>query len=445
MLQILAGLVTIVYSFTYFRIPEDVFGNALPLQFLFGVSSFVAIVFSFLFNEKVRMSERARSYLSTASLFLSYLLCDLVFRWVVSQGDFLSGYFDLSLFAIDFLKYVSCFSSGFVVYLALRRSPGSLLLLQKTLLASGILAICTSFVLLALYYLGYQSGNSFLARSYLDAYVGVWPSNGLDSLPRLSGGSIEPQQFSVVFLTPLLLMISPRYIRSLWPFALLGIIALVISQSKFIIASFSLIILYLLIVYKPWRRFISISVISFSPPFLYFLSQLPVFSQTLEDGAESVAFTERQDNLGFLVYQIFENFWHGVGAGQYATSVNDLLHFDLLKRNYIPNLDYLKIFAETGVIGFLLTIYLLWRVVRGAVADKKNISPEDREQHLAFLIGTFGLLLNMFFAYQYLQNLFWINIGFLMFYSGDQFNTLSKTGVDSIGASMQMETLPSQE
>jgi O-antigen ligase len=83
---------------------------------------------------------------------------------------------------------------------------------------------------------------------------------------------------------------------------------------------------------------------------------------------------------------------------------------------YTPNMDFLKVFAETGVLGFLLLILLLGFLVRGFVRGYAVVPASKRPTYLALLLGALAIMLNMTIGYELLHAFFWINVGTLLYY-----------------------------
>jgi O-antigen ligase len=267
--------------------------------------------------------------------------------------------------------------------------------------------------LLGLYFAGFRTELTIIAPSFGGA-LGVWPTG--DGLPRLAGPTAEPQQLSVALLTPLLLMLSRDYIRRLWPLAILTGTALLLSQSKFAVISMLVVILYLAVVYKRWRPLIAIGAIIASPDLVLALLRLPTFSVTLEAGFSAGAFVERLSNLVLLLGIIREYPFFGIGPGHYGVYWGQAIHGDpRYNPGYTPNMDFLKVFAETGIVGFVLILFLLGYLVRIFARASRPILPGERSQYWAFFLGALAIMLNMTIGYELLHAFFWINIGALLY------------------------------
>ncbi len=425
MAQVLAILLGALYCFTWLRIPQDVIGQILPAQRIISWLGLLAIFIYILFKKPPALSEQAKSYLGTTAFFLVYLFVDLACRLIATEGQFLSdSYFDFLAFISDFAKYLGSFSAAFLVYFALKQKPKIEELFIRSLLFSGTACIFLTIIFVGLFYAGFSTENDVLAPTF-GGTVGVWPTGGL--IPRLAGTTAEPQQFSIVFLTPMFLMLTKRYIRQFWPIALLSFVALLLSQSKFALISIVFVVIYVFVIYKPYRFVITLASALLSPLILYILSNLPVFTQTLEEGLESQAVTERASNAGELIFIAFSYPITGIGAGQYAPFVNWFVGGEVLPKGYTPNLDYLKILSETGIIGFLLMITLLVSLVRNLYGDLKYIPEDSRDSYFAFLLSGTVILLSMFFSYEFLHAIFWINLGYLI-YVQDCFSAEIKQG-----------------
>jgi O-antigen ligase len=83
---------------------------------------------------------------------------------------------------------------------------------------------------------------------------------------------------------------------------------------------------------------------------------------------------------------------------------------------YTPNMDFLKVFAETGILGFVLILFLLGYLVRTFARASRAILPEERSQYWAFFLGAMAIMLNMTIGYELLHAFFWINVGMLLYY-----------------------------
>ncbi len=78
-------------------------------------------------------------------------------------------------------------------------------------------------------------------------------------------------------------------------------------------------------------------------------------------------------------------------------------------------MDFLKILAEVGIIGFLIVVALLVSLIRLVARGYKRISPDKRDRYLAFFLGALAILCNMLIGYELLHVFFWINMGMLMY------------------------------
>jgi hypothetical protein len=413
MVQSLAILLGALYCFTWLRIPQDVVGQVLPAQRLVSWLGLLVICIVVLLGKPPSLNAQAKTYISAATLFLTYLLVDFVLRFVMSEGQLLTdGYFDLQSFISDFAKYLGSFSATFLVYFALKQQPEAERLFIRALLFSGTACIACTFLFLALYYSGFTTDNEVLAPTF-GGVLGVWPTGGL--LPRLAGTTAEPQQFSIVFITPLLLMLTKQYIRKFWPIAIASFAALLVCQSKFSLLSILFVVIYVFIIYKPYRSTIALVTMFTTPIMLYALASLPTFTQTLDEGLESGAIVDRVSGASELIFITLNYPINGIGAGQYASFVNWTVGFEVFPKNVYPNLDYLKILGETGCIGFLLMIFILWTLLSGFYKDLKHIPETAREKYFAVLLGGTVIIFSMFFSYEILHAIFWINVGYLIY------------------------------
>ena len=285
--------------------------------------------------------------------------------------------------------------------------------LERLLIFGGAASIVIAYILLFLYWGGYRSTNEVLAHSF-GGSLGVWPTGSF--LPRLAGTTAEPQQFSVAFLTALMLMLSRRYVRFFWPVALAGLLALLLSQSKFALISLVAVALYLDAIYKQHRLIFGALLALLIPAGLMFVSTLPVFETTLRQGFEAQAFTDRLENLGIMGTIIRDEPLDGIGVGQYGTYRGELLFNNPFENpNYTAGNDIVSIFAETGVFGFALVTLLFGVLFSKFVAALPRLTRAEKERYLPFLIGALTILLNMFIGYEFLHVFFWINLGVLLY------------------------------
>jgi hypothetical protein len=413
MIQVIAILLGALYCFTWLRIPQDVIGQVLPAQRLISWAGLLVIFAIVLLGKAPPLSKQAKLYISTATLFLAYLLVDIIFRLVISEGQFLTdAYFDTQSFISDFAKYLGSFSAAFLVYFALKQKPQIENLFIQALILSGAACVFCTLVFVVLFYAGFTTDNEVLAPAF-GGSPGVWSTGSF--FPRLAGTTAEPQQFSIVFLTPLFLMLTKQNVRKYWPIALLLFMTLLLSQSKFSLISVLLLIIYVFFIYKPYRPAIALVSVLTLPVILYAISNLPIFAQTLDEGLESGAFTERATNASDLIFIVLTNPINGIGAGQYAAFINWTIGFEALPRTYYPSLDYLKILAETGIIGFLLVIFILWTLLSSFYNDLKYIPETVKDNYFAILLGGTSIILSMFFSYEFLHAIFWINLGYLIY------------------------------
>lgn len=380
---------------------------AFPVQRVIAWLGFAVLLSRFLLKGTLTAGPAARRFLQLAALFLLFLLLLLV-RHVAYGETFYPLYFFM-----DLSKYAAGFTMAYLCYYALSTGLVRERRFYHAVILSGALASLVTFFLLALYFAGFRSDNEILAPSFGGA-LGVWPTEGW--LPRLAGPTAEPQQLSVALLTPLLLMLSPRHIRRLWPIAAITVGALFLSQSKFAIISIGFVVLYLFLVHARWRGLIFAGALIASPALAYALIRLPTFSATLEAGLSAGAIVERLGNFLLLLNIIREQPLFGIGPGHYGVYWGRAIHGDeQYSPGYTPNMDFLKVFAETGVIGFILILGLLGFFVRLFARARHAIPAQERPHYWAFFLGTLAIMLNMTIGYELLHAFFWINIGVLLY------------------------------
>lgn len=406
---LIAGAVlslALLYSFPWLRIP-DVAGVPLPFQRLIAWFGLGVLMVTLCVRGRFRANAAARFYLGIAALFFAVL-------GVSSFVNIASNeVFHTVRFLSELSKYVAVFGTGFLVYYALEHGLVKTAWLERLLLVSGAVSILLAYLFLFLYWGGFRSTNEVLTNSFGGA-LGVWPTASF--LPRLAGTTAEPQQLSVVFNTAIMLMLSRRYIHRFWPVALLGLFALVLSQSKFALISLFAIAVFVDAVYKRHRFVFGALLILMIPPGLGFLSTLPVFRTTLNQGLEAQAFTDRIENLGILGSIIESNLLEGIGVGQYGVYRGALLFGDPFDNpNYNAGNDLITIFAETGVFGFLLVALLFGVLFSKFLGVLPRLRGPRFESYLALLIGAVTIFLNMFIGYEFLHAFFWVNLGMLLY------------------------------
>lgn len=399
-------VMALLYSFPWLRIPE-VAGVALPFQRMLGWFGLGLVVLAVLLRGRFRANAAVRFYLAVALLFFAVLGVTTATNVVNAEV------FAWLRYVSELSKYVAVFAVAFIVYYALAEGLVTLRWLELLLIVSAAASIVIAYVLLFLYWSGFRSTNEVLAHSF-GGSLGVWPTGSF--LPRLAGTTAEPQQFSVAFLTGLMLMLSRRYVRVCWPFALLGLLALVLSQSKFALISLVAVAFYVDSIYKQHRLVFGALLILMIPPGAALLSTLPVFRTTLDRGLEAQAFTDRLENLNIMLTIIRDEPLDGIGVGQYGTYRGALIFNDPYENpNYTAGNDIVSIFAETGVFGFLLVALLFGVLFSKFIGVLPRLSRNEREHYLPFLIGALSIFLNMFIGYEFLHAFFWVNLGVLLY------------------------------
>ncbi|HXE58505.1 MAG TPA: O-antigen ligase family protein [Gemmatimonadales bacterium] len=405
MLRALALLLALLYCFPWLRIP-DVGGVALPFQRVLAWLALWAMLGYAATKRALVAGPAARAYLRVTYLFVAFLGLHLVRQALFGEP------FYLLYFLMDFSKYLAIFTVGYLVYYALRCGLLDEERFVRAVQRSGAWATALVFLFLGLYVAGFRTANDILAPSFGGA-LGVWPTGG--RLPRLSGTAAEPQQLAVLLLTPVLLMLEPASVRRYWPVAALGTLALLLSQSKYAVLSVLIILGYVFLVYRRQRALILLAAMPLGPVAAILLARLPVFSETLSQGLQAHAFVERFQNLVLLADIIRDHFLFGIGAGHYGVYRGIVVFGDpMYLPGYSPNMDFLKVFAETGALGFVLLLVLLGSLVRRSVRGYRAVPPAGRPRYLAFLFGMLGILGSMAIGYELLHVFFWINVGALM-------------------------------
>ena len=406
MLSVLAQVLSALYSFPWFRIP-DIAGIALPFQRLLGWLGLLAVVLTVLVKGYAVMNTAARWFVGITLTFSLVMLISSVISYTYEPT------FNPLMFVTEFSKYVAVFASAFFIYAALEFKFVSSGRLIKLITLSGAVAIVIAYALLVLFWLGFRSQNEILAPAF-GSSLGVWPTSSF--LPRLAGTTAEPQQFSVAFITALMLMLNRRNIRRYGWLAGLGMVALLLSQSKFAFISLAAVLIYVDVIYKKHRLVFGALGLMMLPVIAYVVSTLPVIQMTFEQGLEARAFTERLQNLEVLLAAIKTHFFVGIGVGQYGTFWSQFLYNDpTYWPGYSPGNDLMTLFAENGVFGFALIVLLLSILMSKFMSVIPRLSRDAKEQYLPFIIGAIVIILNMFIGYEFLHVFFWINIGMLLY------------------------------
>jgi O-antigen ligase len=402
-----AALAALLYCFVWLR-PPELGGVALPLQRVLGWTALTLLLVRLLIKGPLIARAAARSYLWWVGAFVAFLL--LMFVRQLAYGE---NFFPL-YFVMDLSKYAAAFAMAYLCYYALAARLVSENRMIRFMIYSGVAATLLVYLFLALYLAGFRTENQLIAPTFGSA-LGVWPTDAF--LPRLAGPTAEPQQLSVALLTPLLLMLSPQHLRRFWPAGLLGAAALLLSQSKFALISLLIVGLYLMLVYPRARVPLGLAGLVTIPVVGALLLRLPTLRDTLQSGLSAGAFVERLGNLLLLVGIIQEHPFVGIGAGHYGVYRGQVVFGDpLYYPGYTPNMDFLKVFAETGVLGFVLLLLLLGFLVRRFVQSYKLVPAETRPTYLALLLGALTIMLNMSIGYELLHAFFWINVGILLYY-----------------------------
>lgn len=408
MIRILCYLLGILYCFVWLRIP-DIAGVAFPIQRLVAWAGLVVILARLALKGKIVVGSTARSFLRVALLFMAFLLVNL------AQKLAYGSHFHLLYFLMDFSKYAAVFTVAFLIYYGLTSKLVSEERLVDHILLSATGCTILLGIFLALYFVGFRTENVLLAPSFGGA-LGVWPAG--DGLPRFAGTAAEPQQLSVLLVTPLLLMISPDKIRRYWLVAAAGLLAILLSQSKFALVSGAFVLLHLFLVYPRKRRLLLIGLVLLAPLLVVTLGRLPTFAETLSQGLGAGAFVERLENLVLLLQVIQQYAFFGIGPGQYGIFRGMTLHSnESYAPTYTPNMDFLKVFAETGLAGFSLMLLLLGSLVWLFLRTYRLIPADKRARYLAVLLGALAILLNMTIGYELLHVFFWINVGVLLYFT----------------------------
>lgn len=401
-----AYLLALLYCFVWFRIPQAA-GVALPFQRILAWAGLLALCAILALGRPVQAGPRGRTFLRFVVLFVAMLVVNLLAQVWAGRQLYLLYFF------MDFSKYLAIFGSAFLIYYALCYRLVEEKRFVRYLMLSGTASLVVVCLLVALYYAGFRTEINIIAQSFGGA-LGVWPAGG--AVPRLAGTTAEPQQLAVIYLTPLMLMLSPEHIRRYRWIALLGIAVLILSQSKFSVVSILLLYTFLVLTYPRKRPGLILAGLVLAPIAGVLLIRLPTFAALLTEGMGATALVERLENLFLLLTIARDHPWFGIGAGQYGIYRGETLFSDpLFDPGYTPNMDFLKILAEVGVVGFIITLALLGSLLYRFARTRTHLAPGSRPRFLAFLLGAVGILLNMFVGYELLHVFFWLNIGFLLY------------------------------
>jgi O-antigen ligase len=407
MIQLLVAGAALLYCFPWLR-PPEIAGIALPAQRLLAWLGLACLLGRLILKGPLTAKPAARRFLGFVAVFLGFLVLLLVRQ--LAYGE---SFFPL-YFLMDLSKYAAAFSMAYLCYYALTAGLVTPAFFFNRIMLSGVLATLLVFALLALYYAGFRTESTIIAPSFGGA-LGVWPTGS--ELPRFAGPTAEPQQLSVVLLTPLLLMISRPYVRLLWPAALLTGAALLLSQSKFALISLLVIAVYVILVYRRWRFLVVLGSLMVIPAVVVAMFRLPTFSATVQQGLAAGSIVERLQNLAILLTIIREHPFFGIGPGYYGMYYGDAVYGDpRYNPGYTPNMDFLKVFAETGIAGFILVLllfaFLIWLFARSL----REIPEAYRSQYLALFLGALAILLNMLIGYELLHAFLWVNVGILLYF-----------------------------
>ena len=404
LLAVTVSMLLLLYSFPWLRIP-DVHGVALPLQRLVGWVTLVLLAAAAA-GGALPAGRQARTYLGATAALLAVVLASLAVNALRPTFDPLQS-------ASESAKLVAAIATGYGVYYVLKRRRLGFERLVRLVMLSGAAAIVLAYVFLVLYWLGFRTGNEILAPTFGRA-LGVWPTASF--LPRLAGTGAEPQQLSILFLTPLLLMVSPGRFRRWWPFAGLGVLALVLSQSKFSVLSLAAVALYVLVTYRRRRLDLFTVLLLMVPLAGAAFTALPTFRNSLRQGLGANAITVRLDNVRLLLSIIGRYPALGIGLGQYGTYRGAALFDDpSTAPGYYANNDVLSVFAEAGALAFLVMWGLVAVLLGRAVRLRRALAPPRELLVLPFLLGAVVMVANMFIGYELLHSFFWINLGALLY------------------------------
>lgn len=409
MIATVTYLLALLYCFVWLRIPEVV-GLVLPFQRILAWTGLGLVVVLLAMGRPLRVGRAAKRFLGFALLFVAMLVLNLLIQEAMERRV------HPLYFLMDFSKYLAIFSAAFLTYYALRRGLVEENRYVRYVMLSAVASLVVVCVLVVLYYLGFRTEVDILAPSFGGA-LGVWPTPR-GGYPRLAGTAAEPQQLSLIYLTPIMLMLAPENIRRYRWVAILGIAVLLLSQSKFSVVSLLLIYLFALMTYPRARHWLILAGIPLTGLMAAIAIQLPTFRTLLVKGVEVHALVERLENLFLLLAIVRDHFLFGIGAGQYGVYRGEILFGNPMYRpGYTPNMDFLKVLAEVGLVGFLVVGAMMAGLLYTFIRNRSSLPPRLRPRFHAFLLGAIGILLNMLIGYALLHVFFWLNVGFLLYLS----------------------------
>lgn len=407
-IPLLGGVATLLllsYGFPWLRIPS-VAGVPLPLQRGLGWLSLLLFLGLAASRKRLPLNGATGLLLGSAFTFCLYVIASSIIRVAVW------GAYAPFQTLIEASKYVAAISAAYLTFCALRLGRIRVERFEQLLVLSGTACILVTHALLILYWAGFRTTQEVVANAFGNA-LGVWPTGTF--LPRLAGPTAEPQQLSVVFLTPLMLMMTRSRIRRWWPVFLLGLAALLLSQSKFVIVSLALVFLYAFFAFRGQRLTLSAAALLLVPVVLTALIALPTFRSILDQGLQAQAFTERLSNNALLFEAFSEHPLTGIGLGQFGTYRGEILFRDPgHSPGYAANNDYLTLLGETGFPGFAIVFVPLAVIFLRFLSAVPRAGGPERSRYLALLFGAYAIALNMLIGYEFMHVFFWINVGALL-------------------------------
>ena len=314
----------------------------------------------------------------------------------------------------------------------------------------GLLDATRYIVLIGLTYIIYNSVNTFkelkiicyatvaiaciiaipgLVESILNPEVAAFNYlNEGRKIIRSSGAERDPNIFGSNFILPIMLLVAfigeakttnkkivlfcisgiliaavlLTYSRSTWVALFFGIIIIVLYQRKFDFIIYGLIALVIVFLGSEAVRNIVFSVGD---------RVLDIFAGTSDDSSRF-----RLILLETATYMWLDSYTFGIGYQGFSTVFQDYHPPQEVGGVYEPHNEFYKVLAELGLIGFLVFLFLLWKILKTGWESVKNYEREGKSSaiSLALFASFFGyIIFFQFLGGMQLHSILAINIGLL--------------------------------
>jgi hypothetical protein len=243
-------------------------------------------------------------------------------------------------------------------------------------------------------------------------------------LVRSSGGELDPNIFASNYFLPLMLMIalfckSKTFKRRMLIFAGIGLIVgsvlLTYSRSSWVsIFIGTLCIIYLTKDY----RFILYAAVAFLIAFSISgaVQQLTFsFIERLSDifaGSSDDSSKFRIILAVTAVYMIFDSYLLGIGFRGFSTVFKTYHPPETTQGIFEPHNEYYAVFAELGLVGFLLFISILYMILKSAYESIKKSDMESEEHIIS--IALFATFVSYLIFYNFLGGMLVNSILFIL-------------------------------